>query len=430
MMWMPCHRTTTFVWWRRRLFVLLLLPLPLLHGQPLYGIFDALDKIYVQPWRWRDGITRPARTWHHHHQHQQYTQQEDDRRQPLRIIGAGLPRTGTGSLHEALELLGYKTYHMVKVMASSHHAEVWAQYLNYSSSSSPLSSIQQPQQNQPQNHKNDIIRYNEDGSVSNNNNNDIDDDAPNRRTIKDRYLQDLWNLLADEGYNATLDWPASDLFHLAYQQYPEAKVILTVRTNVTHWARSFQALMQLDQMLDLPFTWTFPHLVPLLWPTYAKHMHQIRCGMGQHVLQLPPCRLTHDYRHGYCDNNNKNDTTKQEHCGRLLESIPPVEWLEAMYHAQIKAVQAVVPPENLLIYNAQQGWGPLCQFLNVSVPPRDIPFPHVGGTALAYKIMWTSRVINYSWIPCTPCLLGWLLYTVVTRGCRTRRQNTGKQKIE
>lgn len=36
-------------------------------------------------------------------------------------------------------------------------------------------------------------------------------------------------------------------------------------------------------------------------------------------------------------------------------------------------VKATVPSERLLIFEAKEGWGPLCSFLEVPVP--DTPFP-------------------------------------------------------
>jgi len=37
-------------------------------------------------------------------------------------------------------------------------------------------------------------------------------------------------------------------------------------------------------------------------------------------------------------------------------------------------VGRTVPPEKLLIYRVEEGWEPLCNFLEVPVP--DMPFPH------------------------------------------------------
>jgi hypothetical protein len=44
----------------------------------------------------------------------------------LRLIGAGLPRTGTSSLREALKhLLGAPVYHMSEAFAHPEHAATW-----------------------------------------------------------------------------------------------------------------------------------------------------------------------------------------------------------------------------------------------------------------------------------------------------------------
>lgn len=36
------------------------------------------------------------------------------------------------------------------------------------------------------------------------------------------------------------------------------------------------------------------------------------------------------------------------------------------------------PPERLLVFQARDGWGPLCDFLGVPVP--DAPYPHVNSS--------------------------------------------------
>lgn len=38
-------------------------------------------------------------------------------------------------------------------------------------------------------------------------------------------------------------------------------------------------------------------------------------------------------------------------------------------------VERTVPREKLLVFNVEEGWGPLCRFLGVEVP--DLPFPRL-----------------------------------------------------
>jgi hypothetical protein len=48
-------------------------------------------------------------------------------------------------------------------------------------------------------------------------------------------------------------------------------------------------------------------------------------------------------------------------------------FLTDYFRRHTEAVQAAIPPERLLVYQAGQGWAPLCSFLGVAVP--DEPYP-------------------------------------------------------
>jgi hypothetical protein len=51
----------------------------------------------------------------------------------------------------------------------------------------------------------------------------------------------------------------------------------------------------------------------------------------------------------------------------------------AAFEAHNAEVQKLIPKDRLLIFQAKDGWGPLCEFLGVPVPDR--PYPHVNSTA-------------------------------------------------
>ena len=92
---------------------------------------------------------------------------------PIRVIGAGLGRTGTLSLKVALEELGFaRCYHMSEVIAHLEDARVW--------------------------------------------------DAAARGERVD------WETLF-QGYQATVDWPSCSFYEELMRHYPDAKVVLTVR---------------------------------------------------------------------------------------------------------------------------------------------------------------------------------------------------------
>lgn len=46
-------------------------------------------------------------------------------------------------------------------------------------------------------------------------------------------------------------------------------------------------------------------------------------------------------------------------------------------------IRGLVPPERLLEWNVQEGWEPLCKFLDKEVP--DEPFPHVNTKDKGWK---------------------------------------------
>ncbi|WP_433498168.1 sulfotransferase family protein [Sphaerimonospora sp. CA-214678] len=104
----------------------------------------------------------------------------------IKVIGAGLPRTGTTSTKVALERLGFgPCYHMFEVMAHPEYAEHWLP----AGSGSPMDW---------------------------------------ERTF--------------EGYRSCVDWPASYFWRELAEAYPDAKVVLTVR-DPAGWYASFHELM-------------------------------------------------------------------------------------------------------------------------------------------------------------------------------------------
>jgi hypothetical protein len=100
----------------------------------------------------------------------------------MRLIGAGLPRTGTLSQKVALEMLGLAPcYHMVNVLMDLDEAHVWRRAL--------------------------------------------DGEGP-------------WDEVFD-GFQATVDWPGSFFYKELIEAYPDAKVFLSIR-DAGAWERSMR----------------------------------------------------------------------------------------------------------------------------------------------------------------------------------------------
>jgi hypothetical protein len=100
----------------------------------------------------------------------------------MKLIGAGMPRTGTLTQKTALEMLGLgPCYHMVDVLADLEQASLWERAL--------------------------------------------DGDAP-------------WAEIF-AGFESTVDWPGGYFYRELAEHYPEAKVLLSVR-DAASWERSMR----------------------------------------------------------------------------------------------------------------------------------------------------------------------------------------------
>ena len=105
----------------------------------------------------------------------------------LRVIGAGFGRTGTLSLKQALETLGFwKCYHMAEVAENPSHVSLW------------------------------------------------------RAAWRG---EEPWDALF-EGYAAAVDWPTAAFWPKLMRVYPEAKVVLTVRDADAWFASASRTIFQ------------------------------------------------------------------------------------------------------------------------------------------------------------------------------------------
>ncbi len=105
----------------------------------------------------------------------------------MQVIGAGFGRTGTMSMQAALEILGYRCYHMKEVTEHAGHLQAW------------------------------------------------------HDLVADRAAMDWHALFAD--FEATVDFPACIYYRELLEAFPEAKVVLNVR-DADRWFDSFLTLQQ------------------------------------------------------------------------------------------------------------------------------------------------------------------------------------------
>lgn len=142
-----------------------------------------------------------------------------------------------------------------------------------------------------------------------------------------------WNALFS-GYQASVDWPSANFWREQMQQFPEAKVLLSTRDPEKWYASvmktiypgSVMARDSKDENIAKFGHWIFE----ILWD-------------------------------GVFD-------------GKMQDKIHCIE----IFQAHQKTVINTVPKDRLLIFEAKQGWEPLCDFLQCSVP--ETAFPHSNST--------------------------------------------------
>lgn len=128
------------------------------------------------------------------------------------------------------------------------------------------------------------------------------------------------------GYRAAVDWPAAHFYRQIADYYPDARVVLT-RRDPERWYDSIS-------------TTIFPALAAMV-----ANMPPESPGRFSDII------ITH--------NTFGGDLSKAN--------------VIAAYERHNAEVVRTIPPERLLVFEAVQGWAPLCAFLGVTVP--DMPFP-------------------------------------------------------
>jgi sulfotransferase family protein len=193
----------------------------------------------------------------------------------LEVIGAGFGRTGTHSLGLALEKLGFgPCYTLHEVAKNPNHREVW-------------------------------------------------NNAMNKKPIN---WEDLFS-----SYKSAVEWPSVTFFEELVQQFPDAKIILTMKDPESWYESAENTIFDgLELSVHNPD------------PIKRKNSGMIRRLILEYTFE-----------------------------GRYRDK----EYAIEVYRKHIQRVVGLVPKERLLQFDVKDGWGPLCIFLQKSIPNE--PFPRL-----------------------------------------------------
>jgi hypothetical protein len=152
-------------------------------------------------------------------------------------------------------------------------------------------------------------------------------------------------LLSD--FRAIVDWPGAYFWRELTSAHPEAKVILTVRDPDRWYVSTLATIFNFRTRVndgDSPWERVRLLLLRLGMP-----------GMGDGLQFIDDVIWDGTFGGRFRD---------RDHAVRVFNE-----------HNQ--AVRETIPADRLLVFEAKQGWEPLCQFLGVPVPAGE-PFPHLG----------------------------------------------------
>ena len=206
----------------------------------------------------------------------------------MKVICAGWGRTGTRSLKFALEILnGKPSYHMQNILLTKRDAKLWH------------------------------------GLIFN----------------KDIQHSFNWDDIFKD-FGACLDFPSCNYYKELMVAYPDAKIILTVRDDVS-WVKSWNVLN--NQILK-SFAFRFLAKIPGTSFKLQKDIHNEMILGSKGAFK-----------------GSTSDEDRKKRFNKWNQSV--IDY---------------VPEDRLLVYQVKEGWDPICKFLGKPVP--NIPFPYKNKT--------------------------------------------------
>lgn len=152
------------------------------------------------------------------------------------------------------------------------------------------------------------------------------------------------------GHRASVDWPGCTFYKELMEAYPEAKVLLSVR-DPERWYESTKNTIYRRRK-----TTPMSRIMSLM-RVFSPAMRRSTRVIDEVIWE-----------------------------GTFGGNFEDRRYAIEVFTRHNEEVRRRVPADRLLVYEVKDGWGPLCEFLNVEVP-KDKPFPHLNDTAAFRKMV-------------------------------------------
>jgi hypothetical protein len=167
-------------------------------------------------------------------------------------------------------------------------------------------------------------------------------------------------------FRATVDWPGAAYWRELVDAYPQAKVVLTVRDPDRWYASAHNTILR--------FPMRRRNLAERLLFAVVRRVNPSSAQV--------PLLLDQVLWNRVFDGRPFNGRT-------FPNGVPDQDYAIASFEQHNEEVKAYVPADRLLVFNVAEGWGPLCQFLDVPVPAEE--FPRLNETE-SFNRMISARV--------------------------------------
>jgi hypothetical protein len=162
-----------------------------------------------------------------------------------------------------------------------------------------------------------------------------------------------WDAIFD-GFEASCDWPSSAYWERLAEHYPESKVILSWREPDAWYESTHSTIYRVASAI--------PAWLAALVPQVRRAGEMVNRTVWDGVFD-----------------------------GRFEDR----EYALQVYRENADRVKRMIPPERLLVFEAKDGWDPLCAFLGVPAP--NAPYPHTNEAKVIRRAIVGLRVLR--WLP-------------------------------